>query len=175
MTPSLFFYSYFIAGTIIGVGCLVAYLSVFWINDFAVSDLLSSTETYWKVDSPMFKTHDGPAQIRIHEQACGAWQITLIIGQIFNLISCTTRRVSIFKNGLLRNRCLAVSVVIELIILAIVLLVPGISDIVKLQPPPAFVWLIPFVFGVLLLVFNEVRKLFLRRGTNDRLLRMLRW
>lgn len=162
VTPALLGYSYCIAGSLIGIGCLMSYFSVFWYYSLSVSDLLFTANHNWLPNSSPLKSSlsgkilNGETQWRIYEEACAAWHICLVFSQIFNLLSCTTRRTSLFKHGI-KNPVLVVAICIKIIIMLLIVFIPGIQHIVGVQPPPIFVWFIPLVVGMILLLINEVR------------------
>lgn len=161
VTPALLCYSYCIAGTLISAGCIIAYFSVFWFYELASSDLLFTANHHWTHNATMLRssrtgiTFDGVDQTQIYQQASAAWCICLEFSQIFNLLSCMTRRSSIFKHGI-RNPALIVAIIIKLFILLLIMFVPAFQSIVGVQPPPLFVWFIPIGVGLILLLVNEV-------------------
>lgn len=161
VTPALLGYSYCIAGSLISIGCLVSYLSVFWYNNFLTYDLFFTANHHWTQNSTIMtasstgQDFDGSAQLKIYEQACAAWHICLVFSQIFNLLSCTTRRTSLLKHGI-RNPILIAAIAIKLVIIFSFVFIPPLQWIVGVQPPPFFVWFIPLVVGFVLLLVNEV-------------------
>lgn len=196
VTPALLTYSYGISGSLIGAGCLISYFSVFWFHGLAISDILFTTNHHWTPQSPpliaslIYKELDGKTQWQIYEQACAAWHICLVFSQIFNLLSCTTRRTSLLKHGI-RNKVLVFAILIKIVLMFLIVFVPPLQWIVGVQPPPFFIWFIPFGVGVILLLINEVRigltnfeiltaniqirKFFIRRSPNNPIVRLLRW
>ncbi|KHN71132.1 Potassium-transporting ATPase alpha chain 2 [Toxocara canis] len=87
VSRALLAYSYLFAGNIIAVGCMVAYLSVFWHYGIGTKDLLFTSNDYWTTNSRNFTTHTGlvftaSMQMHIHAQAMAAWQITLVMAQV---------------------------------------------------------------------------------------------
>ena len=77
--------------------------------------------------------------------------------QVFNLWSCTTRRMSLFRHSF-RNWTLHFAVLLEVCALLIFVFFPGMNAFIGMQPPPGFIWCFPFIVGILLLVLGEVTK-----------------
>jgi sodium/potassium-transporting ATPase subunit alpha len=180
VTPALLCYSYCIAGTLIGIGCIISYFSVFSYHELYVSDLLFTANHHWTRNATVLKSSktgvliNASHQVSIYEQACAAWQICLVFSQIFNLISVSTRRASILKHGI-QNSTLIIAILVKLFILFVIIFVPPIQSIVGVQPPPLFVWAIPFGVGLLLLLVNEIRKHFIRRSPNNAVVKLFKW
>ncbi|KAI6184277.1 Cation-ATPase-C domain-containing protein [Aphelenchoides bicaudatus] len=180
VTPALLGYSYCIAGSLISVGCFISYLSVFWYYDLSTSDLLFTANNHWTQNSSILtgslikKEFDATTQWEIYEKACAAWHICLVFSQIFNLLCCTTRRTSLFKHGI-KNPVLIAAVIIKVVLMFLIIFVPLLQSIVGVQPPPFFIWLIPFAVGGVLLFVNEIRKFFIRKRPRNRFVRMVCW
>lgn len=92
VTPTLLAYAYCFAGTIISIGCVFAYFTVFWINGLSVQDLLFTADKYWQVGAQSLTISSGKLltadeQIRIRQEANAAWHITLVVSQVNNFLS----------------------------------------------------------------------------------------
>ncbi|KAJ1371761.1 ATPase Na K transporting alpha [Parelaphostrongylus tenuis] len=59
LSKGLLAYAYFFAGTGITIGCMAAYLSVYWYHNITFKDLLFTAEHHWKVGAVNFTTSDG--------------------------------------------------------------------------------------------------------------------
>ena len=55
LSKGLLTYSYLFAGTGITIGCVMAYLSVYWYHSISFSDLLFTQEHHWKVNLVFYK------------------------------------------------------------------------------------------------------------------------
>jgi sodium/potassium-transporting ATPase subunit alpha len=179
VTPSLLAYSYVFAGNIISLGCLFAYFAVFWLHGFSVSDLLFTSNDYWKegalnLTSSSVEVFTDVQQIAVREEASAAWHITLVMSQVLHLWACSTRRVSLFRHGL-RNWTLFVAVAFEILVLLFLIYTPGLQNFIGVRPPPSIIWLFPFVVGLILLLFNEVRKYFIRNNPRHPVVRLIKW
>ncbi|TMS35716.1 hypothetical protein L596_003053 [Steinernema carpocapsae] len=175
----LFIYSYLFAGTFISSGCILAFFSVFWYYGISTSDLLSSSHHQWAIDSQNLTTSrglvfDATSQLSIHREASAAWHITLVISQVFHLWMCTTRRVSLFRNGF-RNVVAVLAVCFEVLMLIFLIYTPGVQTWIGVSQPPAFVWAFPLVVGFTLLVFNEIRKYVIRSNFPSQIVPYIKW
>ncbi|KAK6049508.1 IC domain protein, HAD ATPase, P-type family, partial [Cooperia oncophora] len=86
LSKGLLVYAYLFAGTGITIGCIAAYLSVYWYHNITFSDLLFTAEHHWKIGAVNFTTADGVVydehqQLFIKGQAAGAWQVVLVMSQ----------------------------------------------------------------------------------------------
>ncbi|KAK0396058.1 hypothetical protein QR680_001548 [Steinernema hermaphroditum] len=177
--PGLFLYSYLFAGTLISSGCVLAFFSVFWYYGIATSDLLASSHHHWVTHSRNLTTSrglvfDSDSQLNIHRQASAAWHITLVVSQVFHLWMCTTRRVSLFRNGF-KNIVAVIAIIFEVLMLLFLVYTPGVQTWIGVSQPPTFVWAFPLVVGFVLLVFNEIRKYIIRRNFPSMLVRYIKW
>ncbi|KAH7724073.1 Protein CATP-2 [Aphelenchoides avenae] len=179
VTPSLLAYSYVFAGNIISLGCLFAYFTVFWVHGFSISDLVHTAQHYWKegaenLTSSSAEVFTDVEQVLIHQEASAAWHITLVMSQVLHLWMCTTRRVSLFRHGI-RNWVLVAAVVFEVLVLVFLIFTPGLGHFLGVRPPPSIIWLFPFGVGLVLLIFNEIRKFFIRHDPRNPIVRLVKW
>uniref|UniRef100_F1KSN4 Sodium/potassium-transporting ATPase subunit alpha-1 n=1 Tax=Ascaris suum TaxID=6253 RepID=F1KSN4_ASCSU len=179
VSRALLAYSYLFAGNIIAVGCMAAYLCVFWYYGIPPKDLLFTSSEYWTTNANNFTTDAGlvftpSVQVRIHRQARAAWQITLVMAQAFHLFMCTTRRISLFRHGF-RNAVAGLAILLEVLVLNFFIYTPGVQTWIGVEHPPGFVWLFCLFVAVVLLIFNEMRKYLIRHYTNQPIVRMLKW
>uniref|UniRef100_A0A915EHW1 Cation-transporting P-type ATPase C-terminal domain-containing protein n=1 Tax=Ditylenchus dipsaci TaxID=166011 RepID=A0A915EHW1_9BILA len=160
VTPSLLFYSYFLAGSIVSVGCVLAYFTVFWHYGFSVSDLFLTSDSFWHLGAGNLTSSSGQVfnsfqQVDIRVKANAAWHISLVCSQAAHLFTCTTRRVSLFRHGV-RNWLLVVAVAFEIAFLLFLLFTPAMQS-------------------VILLLVNEVRKYYIRRQPKHPIVKLFKW
>ncbi|KAF8367350.1 hypothetical protein PRIPAC_85179 [Pristionchus pacificus] len=180
LSKSLLFYSYIVMGTTMTCGCFLAYMSVFWYHGIVLTDIVFTAEQYWKEGAENFTTVSGNItlsvtdQLKIKGEAAAAWQITLVLAQVFHLYNCTTRRISIFSHGI-GNVISVFATIIEVLLLVTFVYTSGPQYILEISPPPAHVWGIAPVVGVVILVYNEVRKYVIRNHPTWPMVKVIKW
>ncbi|VIO94952.1 haloacid dehalogenase-like hydrolase family protein [Brugia malayi] len=179
VSKALLVYSYIFVGSIISVGCFIAYLFVFWFYEISLGDLFHSNIKHWRPNAEMLSTTTGKhytaeMQMLIHGQAKAAWHITLVMSQVFHFWLCTTRRISVFKHGT-QNIAAVLALLIEICILNFMIYMPGVQHWLSVTHPPAFVWLFCLPVGIILIIFNETRKWLIRRYPTSNIIRALKW
>jgi len=171
-------YSYLFAGSIVSIGCAFAYFGVYQYYGISPSSLFYSNVDHFQKHAKNFTsngvTFDEQEQTSISLQASAAWHLTLVISQVYHIWTCTTRRTSLFQHGI-HNLVMVFGVLIEVLLICLFVYVPGVRYIMGAEPPPIFVWAFSLAVGVVLLVFNETRKYFIRQNPYGKIVRIFKW
>nr|XP_021408352.1 potassium-transporting ATPase alpha chain 1 [Lonchura striata domestica] len=89
--------------------------------------------------------------------------ISIEVCQIADVLIRKTRRLSLLQQGLFRNRTLLVAIVFQVCIGCFLCYCPGMPNVFNFMPIRFQWWLVPMPFGLLILVYDEIRKLGVRR------------
>ncbi|XP_068785563.1 potassium-transporting ATPase alpha chain 1 [Struthio camelus] len=89
--------------------------------------------------------------------------ISIEMCQIADVLIRKTRRLSLLQQGLLRNHILVIAIVFQVSIGCFLCYCPGMPNIFNFMPIRFQWWLVPMPFGILILLYDEVRKLGVRR------------
>jgi len=102
-------------------------------------------------------------QRKIVEFTCHtAFFISIVIVQWADLIICKTRRLSLFQQGM-KNKFLNFGLVFETCLAAFLSYCPGMDEGLRMHPLNWQWWFIAMPFSLLIFVYDECRKLILRR------------
>ncbi|NXY89078.1 ATP4A ATPase, partial [Alcedo cyanopectus] len=96
--------------------------------------------------------------------------ISIEMCQIADVLIRKTRRLSLFQQGLCRNRILVVAIVFQVSIGCFLCYCPGMANVFNFMPIRFQWWLVPMPFGLLIVVYDEIRKLGVRRHPGSELL-----
>uniref|UniRef100_A0A674H7S8 Sodium/potassium-transporting ATPase subunit alpha n=1 Tax=Taeniopygia guttata TaxID=59729 RepID=A0A674H7S8_TAEGU len=104
------------------------------------------------------------AQRRYQQYTCyTVFFISIEVCQIADVLIRKTRRLSLLQQGLFRNRTLLVAIVFQVCIGCFLCYCPGMPNVFNFMPIRFQWWLVPMPFGLLILVYDEIRKLGVRR------------
>uniref|UniRef100_A0A8D1T5F6 Sodium/potassium-transporting ATPase subunit alpha n=1 Tax=Sus scrofa TaxID=9823 RepID=A0A8D1T5F6_PIG len=88
--------------------------------------------------------------------------ISIEMCQIADVLIRKTRRLSAFQQGFFRNRILVIAIVFQVCIGCFLCYCPGMPNIFNFMPIRFQWWLVPMPFGLLIFVYDEIRKLGVR-------------
>lgn len=95
--------------------------------------------------------------------AQSAYFLGIVITQIGNLLGNKTARQTIFEKKFFKNIFMIFSVVFAILLACFLLYVPNLNRALNLAPNRFLWWLPSIPFFLYLVVFNEVRKYFIRK------------
>ncbi|MBE0446672.1 MAG: cation-transporting P-type ATPase [Actinobacteria bacterium] len=87
-----------------------------------------------------------------------------IVGtQVGTVFATRTSRASVFEVGLFSNRWVILGIIFSLLVAAAVIYIPFMQNIFGTAPLGVFEWVAALLFGIVILVADELRKSYLRR------------
>jgi len=155
LTPQLLFMSYGIIGMLQAAAGFFSYFVVLYSGGWRYGDQLAYTD-------PLYQT------------AITAFFASIIICQIADVWICRTRRQSVFTAGFLKNKVVLLGILIEFSILLFISYVPSANVFFGTQPLNWYHFLLPIPFAIIILLGDELRKVFVRRK-NKFVLKYLTW
>ncbi|CAE1329103.1 ATP1A [Acanthosepion pharaonis] len=104
------------------------------------------------------------AQRKKLEYTCHtAFFVSIVVVQWADLIICKTRRLSLFQQGM-KNHRLTFGIIFETVLAAFLTYCPGLDQGLRMQPLRASWWFPAFPYSLLIFIYDECRKLILRRN-----------
>ncbi|KAG5271520.1 hypothetical protein AALO_G00180940 [Alosa alosa] len=155
-------------GMIQALGGFFAYFVILAENGFLPS-MLVGTRLMWD-DRTCNDLEDSYGQQWTYEQrkivefTCHtAFFVSIVVVQWADLIVCKTRRNSVFQQGM-RNKILIFGLFEETALAAFLSYTPGMDVALRMYPLKPSWWFCAFPYSFLIFVYDEVRKLILRRN-----------
>ncbi|XP_021568356.1 sodium/potassium-transporting ATPase subunit alpha-4 [Carlito syrichta] len=122
-----------------------------WDNRF-VNDLEDSYGQQWTYE-----------QRKVVEFTCHtAFFVSIVLVQWADLISCKTRRNSVFQQGM-KNKVLIFGIVEETLLAAFLSYTPGMDRALRTYPLKIAWWFCVTPYSILIFVYDEIRKLIIRQ------------
>ncbi|KAI5092453.1 sodium/potassium-transporting ATPase subunit alpha-3 [Silurus meridionalis] len=94
--------------------------------------------------------------------------VSIEVCQISDVLIRKTRRLSVFQQGFFRNRVLVSAIVFQLCLGNLLCYCPGMPNIFNFMPIRVQWWFVPLPYGILIFVYDEIRKLGVRRHPGTR-------
>ena len=110
----------------------------------------------------------------LYRQAITAFFASIIICQIADVLICRTRRQSILTVGIFANRLVLLGIASELILLALIAYVPLMNTFFGTAPLELWQLSLSIPFAITIIIADEIRRVFVRRG-NRFVLKWLTW
>lgn len=89
----------------------------------------------------------------------------IVVAQAGNVLACRTNKQSVFKSSLAKNKWIIWGIIAQLSILAILVYVPFLQPIFGTSPLTAIDWLYLLALALVVIVAEEIRKVFSRHFT----------
>ncbi|XP_075419713.1 potassium-transporting ATPase alpha chain 2-like [Tenrec ecaudatus] len=165
---SLVIYSYLHIGLMQSLGAFAIYLTVYAQEGFRPSTLIGLREA-WEEDAVNDLEDDyGQEWTRYQRQTLEwtgytAFFVAIMVQQIADLIMRKTRRNSIFQQGLSSNKAIWVGIVSPIILALILSYGLGSIPALNFTMLRLHFWFMAVPYAVLIWVYDEVRKLLIRR------------
>lgn len=178
VTVSLLANSYLMTGVIECVACFASFSIVLIRNGYQPLQLFTKN-SYFHDNAPAYVTtdgtsHDATQQMSVLAEAQTAYFLTLVICQVFNLISCKTRFMSIFMHGI-RNMIVNAAVVVAVALCVLLIYVPGMSVVFGTTPLDALYWAIPLPIALCVFLWSEIRKFICRTWPRGIVRKIIGW
>jgi sodium/potassium-transporting ATPase subunit alpha len=155
LTPNILIMSYGIIGMIQAAAGFFTYFVILFNGNWSWGRYLSPTD-------PLYRT------------AITGFFASIIICQIGVVMICRNRRQSLLSTGLFSNPLILFGIFTELLLLGLMTYVPGLNVFFGTAPLQAWHFLLSVPFAILILVGDEIRRIFVRRE-NPFVLRWLTW
>lgn len=105
-----------------------------------------------------------PAESTLYVQATTACFTAIVVMQIVNVYLCRSTRRSVFSIGFAGNRLIVWGVLVEIAVLLFACYTPVGNALIGTAPVPTAVWWLVIPCALLMLVLEELRKWWVRRG-----------
>ena len=145
LTPQLLGISYGIVGMMQAAAGFVAFFVVLFHNGWSWGQELAFTNT-------------------LYMEAVAAFFAAVVICQVADVMICRTRRQSLFSVGFFSNRLVNFGILAELALLAVIVYVPFLHPFFGTQSLAGWELLLGVPFALLILAYDETRKLLARNG-----------
>ncbi|XP_062816444.1 sodium/potassium-transporting ATPase subunit alpha-2-like [Anolis carolinensis] len=102
-------------------------------------------------------------QRKVIEYTCHtAFFCSIVVVQWMDLITCKTRKLSVFQQGM-NNKILIFGIIQETTLAVFLSYCPGMEVALRMYPLQLMWWIYPMPFSLLIFVYDEIRKLIIRR------------
>ncbi|CAF4641488.1 unnamed protein product [Rotaria socialis] len=169
----LLFHAYLIVGNI---ECFSAYFCFFWYYSVQGIPLSSIFFTYSHYGTDPYIAKSSDDLLLIQQKGQCIYYVALCIMQFFNLLSSRTRYVSFFSHnplfGKARNLTIPCGILFSTSVGLVLTLIPWFNSVFKTHPVPVRFVCPAIGFGAALFLFDELRKLLVRRFPNSFIAKM---
>jgi len=164
----LFTWAYLQMGLIQVIGVVYTYFYVFWDLGYTTSELMQigdnwTEASYTGVNATQFGVRGSDYNTRTHDtkSAQTAVFLSIVIVQWGGLLAAKTRKLSLFQQGM-RNNAINYSLIAETLLAAFLIYTPGVQAVTGAVSIPLLYWWPPLPFSLAQVVYDEIRKYFIR-------------
>jgi len=160
-------YAYGQVGMIQAASGFFSYFCIMAAHGFRPGDLMMQRQNWddntyeWMVDS-YGNEWSYKARKELEYTCHTAFFVAIVIVQWADLVICKTRLQSLFTQGM-ENNMLTFGLFFETCLACVLSYAPGTGKVLKLYPLSFRWWLTPMPFSLLIFIYDETRKLFLRK------------
>ncbi|XP_063798077.1 potassium-transporting ATPase alpha chain 2 [Pseudophryne corroboree] len=168
VNQNLALYAYIQIGVIQSVGAFFCYFTVLAQQGFLPYTLLGLRVSWELTTNNDLEDSYGQEWTFFQRQfeewtVYTAFFVSIVIQQLADLIIRKTRRNSLFQQGFFGNKFLLFGLASQVAIAAFLSYCPGMPFALKFCPLRVQYWFVALPFAVLIFVYDEIRKLFIRR------------
>ncbi|MEE6515172.1 hypothetical protein FKM82_023710 [Ascaphus truei] len=168
VNQQLALYAYLQIGIIQSFGAFLNYFTVMAEQGFLPSKLLGIRVPWEDVTNQELEDSYGQEwtfhQREFLEWTCyTAFFVSIVMEQLADLLIRKTRRNSLFQQGFFKNKFLLFGLVSQVAIAAFLSYCPEMPYALKFAPLRAQYWFVSIPFVILIFVYDEIRKLFIRQ------------
>ncbi|ESN95060.1 hypothetical protein HELRODRAFT_102867 [Helobdella robusta] len=150
-------------GIVEALGCMFAWFVLYAQSGFHPS-LVVGARAEW--ENPANNNFvDSYGQEWTYAQRCilqytgySVYFMSIVIGQMFNLMVCKTRRNSLFQQGMV-NKQLIIGLYLEIGLCLFLCYCPGLQEALAFYPIHWSWWICPMPFALFMMYYSEIRKL----------------
>eukprot|EP01113_Clastostelium_recurvatum_P023603 TRINITY_DN2814_c0_g2_i2.p1 TRINITY_DN2814_c0_g2~~TRINITY_DN2814_c0_g2_i2.p1 ORF type:complete len:882 (+),score=222.79 TRINITY_DN2814_c0_g2_i2:1433-4078(+) len=167
VTVRLAVFSYLWLGTVQAVAGFLNYYLVLGSYGIHPADILFKSLEFFRTDTvDPFLGYSPEQQLFIVRQAQTTFFVGVVLTRIGVCLTCKTRRLSLFQSTQSgkHNVVMYIAILIELAIVLVLVNVPGVQNVFGTVRLDWHYWFVPLPFFVVLIGFDELRKLAMRRS-----------
>ncbi|KAM8926977.1 potassium-transporting ATPase alpha chain 2 [Pelodytes ibericus] len=168
VNQQLALYAYLQIGIIQSVGAFLTYFTVLAQQGFLPYTVIGLRVSWEDLNNQELQDSFGQewtySQRQFLEWTCyTAFFISVVMLQVADLLIRKTRRNSLFQQGIFNNKYLLFGLASQILIGAFLSYCPGMPYALKFTPLRVQYWFVSIAFFFLTFIFDEIRKLFIRR------------
>lgn len=166
----LIFITYFQIGVIQAAAGFTCYFFLMSTYGFFVSDIIGIRKSWNARHINDLKDSFGrewsyEERRALEKKGYATYFMGLIVTQVIDTYICKTRKLSLFQQGV-KNWVMNTGVMFTIFIAVLAVYCPGLNTFMQMAPIDPIIILPAFPFGILIFVYDEIRKLIIRKRPN---------